>query len=194
MEKYKEAKDDVLQANFNIDFPHLKCEYAKITATNFMGTHMAGMALRVNKVHLDSSGKAIAKHEERKTPLKHSTDEVKILLFISSYSFQSFSRFPLFPFSLFFFPSFPFSLFPLSPPSLPPSLPPFLSLRLAPSLRQPIFVNRLIRETSDALYRGHDVEREHALLRKIQTVCRRLTPIDSSLTSRCTRVPSRPRA
>ena len=111
MEKYKEAKDDVLQANFNIDFPHLKCEYAKITATNFMGTHMAGMALRVNKVHLDSSGKAIAKHEERKTPLKHSTDEVKILLFISSYSFQSFSRFPLFSFYLFFFPSFPFSPF-----------------------------------------------------------------------------------
>ncbi len=34
------------QLNLNIDFPSLKCEYAKISATNFMGTHMAGQCTR----------------------------------------------------------------------------------------------------------------------------------------------------
>mmetsp|Transcript_7112 Transcript_7112/g.16279 ORF Transcript_7112/g.16279 Transcript_7112/m.16279 type:complete len:482 (-) Transcript_7112:57-1502(-) len=76
LDKYKDPKDDTLQLNFNMDFPRLKCDFAKISATNFMGTHMAGMALRVNKVHLDQAGKAIARHEERKSPLKHSQDEV----------------------------------------------------------------------------------------------------------------------
>uniref|UniRef100_A0A7S0YH40 Thioredoxin domain-containing protein n=1 Tax=Hemiselmis tepida TaxID=464990 RepID=A0A7S0YH40_9CRYP len=76
LDKYKDPKDDTLQLNFNMDFPHLKCDFAKISATNFMGTHMAGMALRINKVHLDMAGKAIARHEERKKPLQHSQNEV----------------------------------------------------------------------------------------------------------------------
>ena len=39
-----------IQVNFNISFPHLKCEYASVDATNFMGTHDAGLAARVSKV------------------------------------------------------------------------------------------------------------------------------------------------
>ena len=38
------------QVNFNLTFPHLKCEYASVDATNFMGTHDAGLAARVSKV------------------------------------------------------------------------------------------------------------------------------------------------
>jgi len=76
LDKYKDPQDDTLQVNFNVDFPALKCEYAKISATNFMGTHMAGIALRVSKVHMDGKGKPLARFEERKEPLKHSENEV----------------------------------------------------------------------------------------------------------------------
>jgi hypothetical protein len=66
--------EDTLQINFNISFPHLSCEYASVDATNFMGTHDAGLASRVSKVMLDKSGKQIGAFVERKKPVKHTDD------------------------------------------------------------------------------------------------------------------------
>jgi hypothetical protein len=60
---------------FDIDFPHLQCEYCRIQATNFMGTHNAGLATRVNKYHLDSAGTVLSKHVSLKSPLVHETAE-----------------------------------------------------------------------------------------------------------------------
>ncbi len=39
------------QVNFNFTFPHLKCEYASVDATNFMGTHDAGLSARVSPLY-----------------------------------------------------------------------------------------------------------------------------------------------
>ena len=61
------------QMVFDIDFPRLHCEYCRIQATNFMGTHNAGLATRVNKYHLDYNGDVISKHVSLKSPLRHET-------------------------------------------------------------------------------------------------------------------------
>jgi hypothetical protein len=44
LDHFESSSDDTLQVNFNFSFPHLKCEYASIDATNFMGTHDAGLS------------------------------------------------------------------------------------------------------------------------------------------------------
>jgi hypothetical protein len=62
-----------MQINFNISFPQLSCEYASVDATNFMGTHDAGIATRVSKIHLDKSGKQLGPFSERK-PVSHQDD------------------------------------------------------------------------------------------------------------------------
>ena len=59
-----------MQINFNFTFPHLSCEYASVDATNFMGTHDAGLAARVSKIHLDKSGRQLGPHKDRKE-MKH---------------------------------------------------------------------------------------------------------------------------
>jgi len=65
-----------VQVNFNISFPHLKCEYASVDATNFMGTHDAGLAARVSKVRLDKTGKNVGRVDDSKQKeLRHTTDE-----------------------------------------------------------------------------------------------------------------------
>jgi thiol-disulfide isomerase/thioredoxin len=66
--------EDTLQINFNLSFPHLSCEYASVDATNFMGTHDAGIAARVSKIHLDAKGRQLGPHKDREKK-KHSTDE-----------------------------------------------------------------------------------------------------------------------
>ena len=66
--------EDTLQINFNFSFPHLSCEYASVDATNFMGTHDAGIAARVSKIHLDKMGRQLGPHKDRKEH-KHATDE-----------------------------------------------------------------------------------------------------------------------
>lgn len=75
LDHFESSSDDTLQVNFNLTFPHLKCEYASVDASNFMGTHDAGLAARVSKVRLSKSGKPISRHEDRKKELKHTTDE-----------------------------------------------------------------------------------------------------------------------
>jgi hypothetical protein len=75
LDHFESSSDDTLQVNFNFSFPHLKCEYSSVDATNFMGTHDAGLAARVNKVRLDKLGRAISRHQDRKTELKHTVDE-----------------------------------------------------------------------------------------------------------------------
>ena len=65
--------EDTLQINFNLSFPHLSCEYASVDATNFMGTHDAGLAARVSKIHLDRRGRQLAPYKDRKDQ-KHETD------------------------------------------------------------------------------------------------------------------------
>ncbi len=50
LDHFESSSDDTLQVNFNFSFPHLKCEYASVDASNFMGTHDAGLAARVSKV------------------------------------------------------------------------------------------------------------------------------------------------
>ena len=64
-----------MQVNFNLSLPHLKCEYASVDATNFMGTHDAGLAARVSKVRLDKNGRPVGRHMERKGEPKHTVDE-----------------------------------------------------------------------------------------------------------------------
>jgi thiol-disulfide isomerase/thioredoxin len=66
--------EDTLQINFNLSFPHLSCEYASVDATNFMGTHDAGIAARVSKIHLDNRGRQLGPHKDRKEQ-KHAMDE-----------------------------------------------------------------------------------------------------------------------
>ncbi len=66
--------EDTLQINFNFSFPHLSCEYASVDATNFMGTHDAGIAARVSKIHLDKMGRQLGPHKDRKET-KHATEE-----------------------------------------------------------------------------------------------------------------------
>lgn len=66
--------EDTLQINFNFSFPHLSCEYASVDATNFMGTHDAGIAARVSKIHLDKMGRQLGPHKDRKEH-RHATDE-----------------------------------------------------------------------------------------------------------------------
>ena len=61
-----EQNEDSLQINFNISFPHLKCEYASVDATNFMGTHDAGLGKRVSKVRLGGSGKSLGRYDDGK--------------------------------------------------------------------------------------------------------------------------------
>ena len=84
-----------MQINFNFSFPHLSCEYASVDATNFMGTHDAGLAARVSKIHLDKSGRQLGAHKERRKMVhdehheigQNSTiegDENKSLLLITS--------------------------------------------------------------------------------------------------------------
>ena len=64
------------QVNFNISFPHLKCEYASVDATNFMGTHDAGLAARVSKVRLDKSARSLGRFDDsQQKQHKHSMDE-----------------------------------------------------------------------------------------------------------------------
>jgi len=70
----QDSAEDTLQINFNISFPHLSCEYASVDATNFMGTHDAGLASRVSKVMLDKGGRQIGPFEERKHKVKHTDD------------------------------------------------------------------------------------------------------------------------
>eukprot|EP00287_Rhodomonas_sp_CCMP768_P004389 CAMPEP_0196740402 /NCGR_PEP_ID=MMETSP1091-20130531/31598_1 /TAXON_ID=302021 /ORGANISM="Rhodomonas sp., Strain CCMP768" /LENGTH=474 /DNA_ID=CAMNT_0042085543 /DNA_START=59 /DNA_END=1483 /DNA_ORIENTATION=+ len=74
LDHFESSVDDTLQVNFNITFPHLKCEFASVDATNFMGTHDAGLAARVSKVRLDEKGKIVGKHEEPKKEVKHTED------------------------------------------------------------------------------------------------------------------------
>ena len=50
LDHFDSSSDDTLQVNFNVSFAHLKCEYASVDASNFMGTHDAGLAARVSKV------------------------------------------------------------------------------------------------------------------------------------------------
>mmetsp|Transcript_56784 Transcript_56784/g.133047 ORF Transcript_56784/g.133047 Transcript_56784/m.133047 type:complete len:475 (-) Transcript_56784:90-1514(-) len=71
LDHFESSVDDTLQINFNITFPHLKCEYASVDATNFMGTHDAGLAARVSKIRLDDKGRIVGKHEEPKKEVKH---------------------------------------------------------------------------------------------------------------------------
>jgi hypothetical protein len=65
--------EDTMQINFNISFPQLSCEFASVDATNFMGTHDAGIATRVSKIHLDKSGRQLGPFTERK-PVTHQDD------------------------------------------------------------------------------------------------------------------------
>ena len=69
------TEEDLLQINFNFSFPHLSCEYASVDAMNFMGTHDAGLAASVSKIHLDAKGRQLGPHKDRKEK-KHSMDEV----------------------------------------------------------------------------------------------------------------------
>jgi hypothetical protein len=62
LDHFETSSDDTLQVNFNYTFPHLKCEYASVDATNFMGTHDAGLAARVSKVRLDRAGGEYHQH------------------------------------------------------------------------------------------------------------------------------------
>jgi len=75
MDHFDSSTDDTLQVNFNVTFPHLKCDYASVDATNFMGTHDAGLSARVSKIRLDKDGRQINKFEERTKPLNHATEE-----------------------------------------------------------------------------------------------------------------------
>ncbi|KAJ1489381.1 hypothetical protein T484DRAFT_1780247 [Baffinella frigidus] len=59
----KSAEENLLQINFNLSFPRLSCEYASVDATNFMGTHEAGLASRVTKIHLDRLGRQLGPHK-----------------------------------------------------------------------------------------------------------------------------------
>lgn len=51
----------------------LECWFVLVHVRNCV---CAGIALRVAKVHIDKAGKPLARHEERKEPLKHSENEV----------------------------------------------------------------------------------------------------------------------
>lgn len=75
LDHFESSSDDTLQVNFNFTFPHLKCDYASVDATNFMGTHDAGLSARVSKVRLDKDGRQINKFEPRTRPLNHATEE-----------------------------------------------------------------------------------------------------------------------
>jgi len=75
LDHFENSVDDTLQVNFNITFPHLKCEYASVDATNFMGTHDAGLAARVSKVKLDDAGAILGKHVDPKKEAKHTLNE-----------------------------------------------------------------------------------------------------------------------
>ena len=76
LDHFDSSSDDTLQVNFNITFPHLKCEYASVDATNFMGTHDAGLAARVSKVRLDKTGKNVGRVDDSKQKeVRHTTDE-----------------------------------------------------------------------------------------------------------------------
>jgi len=76
LDHFESSSDDTLQVNFNFTFPHLKCDYASVDATNFMGTHDAGLAARVSKIRLDKDGKVVGRHDDNKKELRHTTDEV----------------------------------------------------------------------------------------------------------------------
>jgi len=76
MDHFDSSTDDTLQVNFNFTFPHLKCDYASVDATNFMGTHDAGLSARVSKIRLDANGRQINKFEERTKKLNHAEDVV----------------------------------------------------------------------------------------------------------------------
>eukprot|EP00290_Baffinella_frigidus_P009705 CAMPEP_0180131924 /NCGR_PEP_ID=MMETSP0986-20121125/8695_1 /TAXON_ID=697907 /ORGANISM="non described non described, Strain CCMP2293" /LENGTH=472 /DNA_ID=CAMNT_0022071865 /DNA_START=19 /DNA_END=1437 /DNA_ORIENTATION=+ len=75
MDHFESSTDDTLQVNFNFSFPHLKCDYASVDATNFMGTHDAGLAARVSKIRLDDKGRPVGRHEDAKKEIAHTTDE-----------------------------------------------------------------------------------------------------------------------
>jgi hypothetical protein len=75
MDHFESSTDDTLQVNFNFSFPHLKCDYASVDATNFMGTHDAGLAARVSKIRLDEKGRPVGRHEDSKKELQHTVDE-----------------------------------------------------------------------------------------------------------------------
>ena len=76
LDHFDSSSDDTLQVNFNISFPHLKCEYASVDATNFMGTHDAGLAARVSKVRLDKSGLNLGRHDDSQQKMhRHTMDE-----------------------------------------------------------------------------------------------------------------------
>jgi len=75
LDHFDSLTDDTLQVNFNVTFPHLKCDYASVDATNFMGTHDAGLSARVSKIRLDKHGAQLGKHEDRTKPLQHATEE-----------------------------------------------------------------------------------------------------------------------
>merc|ERR1712216_605986 len=76
LDHFDSGADDSLQVNFNISFPHLKCEYASVDATNFMGTHDAGLAARVSKVRLDKSARSLGRFDDsQQKQHKHSMDE-----------------------------------------------------------------------------------------------------------------------
>ncbi len=61
LDHFENVAEDTLQINFNITFPRLKCEFASVDATNFMGTHDAGLAARVSKVTSISNEKLVAR-------------------------------------------------------------------------------------------------------------------------------------
>mmetsp|Transcript_64260 Transcript_64260/g.94085 ORF Transcript_64260/g.94085 Transcript_64260/m.94085 type:complete len:477 (-) Transcript_64260:454-1884(-) len=76
LDHFDSSSDDTLQVNFNVSFPHLKCEYASVDATNFMGTHDAGLSARVSKVRLDKNGRTVGRHDDTKQKeIRHTTDE-----------------------------------------------------------------------------------------------------------------------
>ena len=75
MDHFESSTDDTLQVNFNFSFPHLKCDYASVDATNFMGTHDAGLAARVSKIRLDEKGRPVGRHEDSKKELQHTVYE-----------------------------------------------------------------------------------------------------------------------
>merc|ERR1712216_197685 len=77
LDHFDSSSDDTLQVNFNISFPHLKCEYASVDATNFMGTHDAGLGKRVSKVRLGGSGKSLGRYDDGKiqSNIRHVMDE-----------------------------------------------------------------------------------------------------------------------
>ena len=70
LDHFENVAEDTLQINFNITFARLKCEYASVDATNFMGTHDAGLAARVSKVRLKNCSHSLYRRSFEKVALQ----------------------------------------------------------------------------------------------------------------------------